>query len=141
MKATTRTVFRVLGALAAIGGGSTALLVGTWTSLYLRNGGWLLPMALVGALVGVVCGWLLRTWWAVLVVPVLFDFGLVAALALLNYQSGGIPPELQALGVSHVIGILVVPVFYLPVVYLLLVAGTAMGTGIGRRMDEQVAHW
>jgi hypothetical protein len=145
MKATTRGVFRVLGAVAAIGGGSAAFLVGTWASLNLGSGTWLLAMALVSAVAGVACGWLLRTWWALLVIPVLFDLGLVGALALLSYQAVGVDPELRAHVASYLIGILVLPVLYLPLVYLplvylLLVVGTAIGTGVARWLDEQVAQ-
>jgi hypothetical protein len=133
MKPATLVVFRMLGAVLAVLSGAAALLsiAYAWHLPFQAGQGYAFLAATVLTMVS---GWLLRTWWALLAVPVLFFLGLMAAF---DYQSGplGDPTisfSLRALWLGFVYSLL----FY---VYLVgeVVIGAAIGTGVAKWMEAR----
>jgi hypothetical protein len=131
MTSRSLVVFRILGVLAAVGGGPAAFAVSNWTIGAFGNAagnGAVVSEAVLAAValvVGVLSGWLLRTWWALLVVPVLFD---VATVAALSWAAGS-----SVHSVGQVFALAAVFVAYFLPAFLLLVSGAAMGTAIAKR--------
>lgn len=81
---------------------------------------------LVPVLVGMVSAGLLRSWWAVLVVPVAFSIGAMLSLLLQGQGIDLSSPE----GVDIVMVFGIVPI----------VIGAAIGTPIGKWIERQLQH-
>jgi hypothetical protein len=131
-------VYRILGATLAVGDGAAMALCilhsleGTSTA-----GAYLL---LLSPLVAFVCGYLLRTWWALLAVPVLFLVGAQATGWILNsiiaHQNG------TALSVYIQLTTATFFLMFGATYYVgPLVVGAAIGTGPARWLAGRAQPW
>lgn len=82
---------------------------------------------------------LLRSWWAMLVVPVVFAIGVTLGILLLPFLQGGWPALQAILGSGMVEGLDFLLFLGTPAVIVLVALGAAIGVGLGRwikRMRE-----
>jgi hypothetical protein len=88
---------------------------------------------LMTLLVGVLSAGLLRSWWAILIVPVAFSVGFFLANV---YQSGGFDfllqssPEGTSEGLGILVGLGIVPV----------ALGATIGAPIGKKIEQRLQH-
>jgi hypothetical protein len=130
MKPSRLLVVRVLGAALAVLGGAAAVL-SLWyvaglpqrTSLFLEV---LAALAVAG-----VSGWLLRTWWAVLTVPLLFWVGLAATFEAVATTLGG-RDTASSLWVSFVFSLSIYLYVFAP-----LVLGAIFGTNLTKWLAQR----
>jgi hypothetical protein len=137
MPSLSLVVLRILGVVvAAVGGAAEGLLVSySWVPGESRG----LVEILLAGMVAVVSGALLRTWWALLAVPLVFLAGAVAAnwyTDSIATQRLGEPMSVSAhltdAGLVLLVGVLT---FGLP-----LIVGAVIGTSTGKWLAEQAMY-
>jgi hypothetical protein len=82
---------------------------------------------------------LLRSWWALLIVPVVFAIGVTLGILLLPFLQGGWPALQASLGSGMVEGLDFLLFLGTPAVIVLAALGAALGVGLGKwikRMRE-----
>jgi hypothetical protein len=82
---------------------------------------------------------LLRSWWAMLIVPVVFAIGVTLGILLLPFLQGGWPAAQASLGSGMVEGLDFLLFLGTPAVIVLTAIGAAIGVRLGRwikRMRE-----
>lgn len=120
--------WRWLNLLVSIPGVELPLIGGFWV----WNNQWA-PLLFLSVFFGAL---FLRSWWALLVVPALFAFGIALGIALLPFLQGGWS-ALQALLANGFEG-LDIPLVLGPLPVILLTAlGAAAGVSFGKRMRQQ----
>jgi hypothetical protein len=75
---------------------------------------------------------LLRSWWAILIVPVVFAIGVTLGILLLPFLQGGWPALQASLGSGMVEGLEFLLFLGTPAVIVLATLGAAIGVGLGK---------
>jgi hypothetical protein len=133
MKSSTLIVFRVVGAVLAVLSGAAVLLSFRYTDR-LPYQSFLVYSLSAAALLMAITGWFLRTWWALLAVPVLFFVGLMSAFDYEAFTIGDRPIIISqwALWVGFAYSVYIYIYFVGPVI-----VGAAIGTGVAKWMDAR----